>query len=109
MGPHGLAGGLLIPHVVRLNADGGYDGFDGLEAFLATQAGPSEGGFGERVRRLFAAIRAPADFGAFRVRRADIPLVIEETVSQRSAVLSANPVPAHAAYLTAVLEGVIPA
>lgn len=109
--PHGLAGGLLIPAIVRLNMAGGYPGFDALEQRLSLEeegrgtAPPA--GFLDRITKVFADIRAPDDLSAYPVRRRDIPHIVEQSITQRSGALSANPVPADESFLAAVLESVI--
>jgi alcohol dehydrogenase class IV len=105
--PHGLAGGLLIPHVVRLNIAAGYEGYAALERRLGGDGGSE--GFRRRVESLFAVIGAPRDFEGYAVTRAAIPGIVEQTHSQRAAVLAANPVRIDDAYLTEILEAVVPA
>jgi len=112
--PHGLAGGLLIPHVVRLNVAAGYDGYGALERSLSANGvntDPKETSrvFVERVSNLFDTIGAPSNFAEYPVTQSDIPQIVQETTSQRAAVLAANPAPADGAFLTEVLEAVIPA
>lgn len=108
--PHGLAGGLLIPAIVRQNIEGGYDGFARMEGRLAFASGSGSEvseRFIDRVKALFSDIGAPRDLSNYRVRREHVPHLVQQTIAQRSGVLRANPVPADEQYLTAVLESVL--
>lgn len=100
--PHGYAGGVLLPHVVRLNVEAGYgDGYD-----LLARAVGAEGaqGFAGALLDLYGALGAPLELSRFGITRADVPPLAELTVTQRAANLELNPVPFGAAEVTALLE-----
>lgn len=100
--PHGFAGGVLLPHVVLLNVEAGYD--DGY-AFLADALDlPGAAAFADALVNLYVELSAPLELSRFGVTRADVPALAELTVSQRAANLELNPVPFGAAEVTALLE-----
>jgi alcohol dehydrogenase class IV len=112
--PHGLAGGLLVPHIVRLNVEGGYDGYADLERRLSLEdpnprTRSESRAFIERVAELFAVIGAPSDFGSYPVTRRDISHIVDQAKTQRAPLLAANPVTVDNDFLAAVLQAVIPA
>lgn len=93
--PHGYAGGVLLPHVVRLNVEAGAR--DAYEALGGA-------GFADALLGLYAELGAPLELSRFGVTRADVPRLAELTVTQRAANLELNPVPFRAAEVTALLE-----
>ncbi|MGH3050040.1 MAG: iron-containing alcohol dehydrogenase family protein [Gaiellaceae bacterium] len=100
--PHGFAGGVLLPHVVRANVDVGYcDGYAELADALGL-AGAAE--FADALFDLYTRLGAPLELSRFGVARADVPRLAELTVTQRAANLELNPVPFGAAEVTALLE-----
>jgi len=100
--PHGYAGGVLLPHVVRANVEAGYD--DGY-GFLANALDlPDAQAFADALVNLYLEMHAPLELSRFGVTRADVPALAELTVTQRAANLELNPVPFGAAEVTALLE-----
>jgi alcohol dehydrogenase class IV len=100
--PHGYAGGILLPHVVRANVVAGYaDGYAVL-AEAVGEDGPA--GFADALFAVYRAVGAPLELSSFGVRRADVPRLAELTVSERAENLTLNPVPFGDADVTALLE-----
>ena len=100
--PHGYAGGVLLPHVVRANVEAGYD--DGY-AFLADALDlPDAPAFADALVNLYVELSAPLELSRFGVTRVDVPALAELTVTQRAANLELNPVPFGAAEVTALFE-----
>ncbi len=111
--PHGLAGGLLIRYIISENLKRGYRDY----AELYSRMFPEESGlslderckrFHDRFVQMLAAIGAPPDFSGYSVRPSDIPRIIDQTLSQRSAVLKNNPIPVDEQLLTNILDPVVP-
>lgn len=94
--PHGYAGGVLLPHVVRANTDAGYRGYEPLA--------DGDGDFAAALFALYRSISAPLDLSRFGVTRADVPRLVELTLEQRAENLKLNPVPFGAGEVTALLE-----
>ncbi|MBI5630427.1 MAG: iron-containing alcohol dehydrogenase [Elusimicrobia bacterium] len=94
--PHGFAGGLLLPHVVRHNVSRGYQGyeplFDLIEGRPEAPADKSRA-FAEAFEGLYRRCGAPRDFGRWGVDSAAVAALVEDTVAQRAANLTHNPVP----------------
>lgn len=91
--PHGFAGGVLLPHVVRSNVSAGYEGY----AYLGED-------FARDLFALYRAIGAPLELSAFGVTRADLPRLVELTLTERVQNLELNPVPFGAPEVTTLLE-----
>jgi alcohol dehydrogenase len=110
--PHGIAGGILLQHIIKENINAGYDGFAELhlrlfpEDVLMTPRERSKY-FLERFCQMLSAIRAPEHLGAYVLRRSDVPSIVEQTIKQRMAVLRNNPTPVNEQLLTRVLQNVI--
>ena len=102
--PHGYAGGVLLPHVVRANAAAGYeDGYALLAGALAL-ADATASGFADALFALYGELGAPLELSRFGVTRADVPRLAELTVSERAENLRLNPAPFGAAEVAALLE-----
>ncbi len=100
--PHGFAGGVLLPHVVRANVEAGCE--DGY-ALLADALGlPDAPAFADALVNVYVEMGAPLELSRFGVTRADVPALTELTVTQRAENLRLNPVPFGAAEVTALLE-----
>lgn len=110
--PHGLAGGVLLKHILRENIEQGYEGFADLHTRLFPEEATAP--TTERSRRflgrfteLLTAIRAPSTLEGFAVSFADIPAVVRQTMEQRAGVLKNNPVPVTEDMLSRILEAVV--
>lgn len=100
--PHGYAGGVLLPHVVRANAAAGYEG--GYTVLAGALGLPDATAFADALFDLYTALGAPLELSRFGVTRADVPRLAELTVSERAENLRLNPAPFGAAEVTALLE-----
>lgn len=102
--PHGYAGGVLLPHVVRANVDAGCgDGYAFLAESLGLDGAPA---FADALFRVYGDVGAPLDLSGFGVTRADVPRLAELTLAERAENLRLNPVPFGAPEVTALLEAV---
>lgn len=91
--PHGFAGGVLLPHVVRANVAAGYAGYE-----------PLDHDFVECLFSLYETIGAPLELSGFGVTRSDVPRLVELTLAERAQNLELNPVPFGASDATTLLE-----
>jgi len=93
---HGTLCGLLLPYVMRYNADYAADKYAQVAALLGVAEGntpPAEAAQRavERVRALLARVGIPARLAPLGVREADLPAIVAEALPQSS--LKHNPRP----------------
>lgn len=109
--PHGLAGGVLLEHIIETNLAHGYEGYgllyDRTYERPADSVADKSRSFLARFRELLSSINAPKDLRAFRIPKEDIQRLAALTVEQRSAVLRQNPVACDETLLAAILDRVI--
>lgn len=110
--PHGLAGGLLLPHVVEFNAQRGYcEGYAELYDALPVRNGCSSeekaARFAGSLHAAYEAMQAPRTFEKYGVTRAAIPFLTKLTMEQRRANLDLNPVAFGESDVVALLERVL--
>ncbi|KJU81345.1 iron-containing alcohol dehydrogenase [Candidatus Magnetobacterium bavaricum] len=95
--PHGLAGGIFIPHVVKYNIEKGYVGYDNLYCSL-TDADISINreqrciDFLDKIEKLYIEINVPGTLNSYGLYENDISLLTSLTVEQRMPNLELNPV-----------------
>jgi alcohol dehydrogenase class IV len=92
--PHGFAGGLLLPLVVRFNERSGYAGYEPLYDAIDGGNGPYRAGaLADEFEVLYRRIDAPRSFVKWGVNHSSTTTLVKETVRTRSANLGHNPVP----------------
>jgi alcohol dehydrogenase class IV len=95
--PHGFAGGLLLPHVIRMNVSRGYLGYAPLYRLIdgakALDDKAASAAFSEAFFALYDVVAAPKNFGRWGVDKNAVPALIEDTMKNRAANLTHNPVP----------------
>ncbi|KQC04378.1 MAG: hypothetical protein APR53_03265 [Methanoculleus sp. SDB] len=96
--PHGIAGGVFLPHVVWYNVKKGYHGYrdiyDSLpDADLWLGEDEKSLDFAKRISSFCDSIGAPANLSPFNVKPADISFIAGLTLEQRMENLKLNPVP----------------
>ncbi len=109
--PHGIAGGIFLPHVLRFNVEKGF--FDYWE--LLERISPSNSDsikekatrFVERFQQFYDDIGAPQKLNPYGVRKADIDFLVRLTMEQRSENLKLNPIKFSEADIKNLLENVI--
>ncbi|MBI4353616.1 MAG: iron-containing alcohol dehydrogenase [Candidatus Omnitrophica bacterium] len=111
--PHGFAGGILLPHVVRFNVANGYTGYaqlserlDHVPARSRVSDADKAAAFEEACWALYDDLGAPTGLTRWGVRRQDVERLVDLTVTQRQANLHVNPVPCGRDEVTALLEAV---
>jgi alcohol dehydrogenase class IV len=112
--PHGMAGGLLLPHVVSFNVAAGYAaGYAAIwDRLVPGDAGERADAraksFSDGLFELCQTIGAPSTFSRWKVGRRDAGRLTELTMKERKGNLDLNPVPFGerdvAALLACVLE-----
>jgi alcohol dehydrogenase class IV len=101
--PHGFAGGLLLPAVIRENLELGFKGYSFFE-----DAGSDGWKFLSRLENLYLQIEAPGDFSSWGFKsNSDLELIVKLTLDQRIANLKLNPVPFSEQNVRNVLNGFI--
>jgi alcohol dehydrogenase len=101
--PHGFAGGLLLPAVIRENLELGFEGYSFFE-----DAGSDGWKFLSRLENLYLEIEAPSDFSSWGFSSgSDLESIVKLTLDQRFANLKLNPVPFQEQNVRNVLNGFI--
>lgn len=101
--PHGFAGGLLLPAVIRENLELGFKGYSFFE-----DAGSDGWKFLSRLENLYLQIGAPDDFSSWGFKSdSDLELIVKLTLDQRMTNLKLNPVPFSQQNVRNVLNGFI--
>jgi alcohol dehydrogenase class IV len=107
--PHGLAGGVFLGPVGRLNMKRGctlyadlYDLIDDGEIGMSVQE--KNGAFFDRLSLLCEKLGVPPSLGVFGVSRNDVAMLAEVTMQLKGAV-EQNPIPMDLRDIKTVLEG----
>ena len=101
--PHGFAGGLLLPAVIRENLKLGYEGYAFFE-----DADAKGWKFLTRLENLYLEIGAPTNFSSWGFTSdSDLDLIVKLTLEQRAANLKLNPVSFSEKNVRNVLNGFI--
>jgi alcohol dehydrogenase len=95
--PHGVAVGLMLPHVVRFNAGKGENPYADLM--------PDAEALATRIERMLAAAKLPRRLSELNVRLTDLPELAASAASQWTA--SFNPRPVGAAELQSLYEAAL--
>ena len=110
--PHGLAGGVLLKHIIEANIKGGYDGYSILydemehDNSLVDSSEKSKK-FLDKFNSLLLNINAPVDLKTFAVPKSKISEVAKSSVEKRNAVLKRNPILVDEAMLERLLVKVL--
>ncbi|MHB8108781.1 MAG: iron-containing alcohol dehydrogenase family protein [Syntrophorhabdaceae bacterium] len=90
--PHGIGGGLFLPHVIKHNIKAGYSDYAHLynPNRLETQSALEY--FASTLQSVWSKISIPSDFGSLNIKKSDIPLIVNEAMELKGA-LDQNPVP----------------
>ena len=80
-GPHGFAGGITLPSVIKMNIQRGWNGYatllDSVEATIGLSDEEKSELFLSRILGLYEKIQAPADFSKWGILKKDIPVLVE--------------------------------
>ena len=104
--PHGFAGGVFLPHVVRYNIDSGYYGYGELVDAAGCSDKERAVLFLKKIEALWAAVAMPGNIRQFGFKEEDLPKFIKETMDLKGA-LDQNPVVFHEKQIGAVLRSVM--
>lgn len=94
--PHGFAGGVLLPYVVRYNVVKGYEGYAALyDQIEERNPRPPHGrslAFADALEAMYERIDAPKDFVRWDVTTDAVSTLVEDTLRNRAVNLTHNPV-----------------
>jgi 1,3-propanediol dehydrogenase len=108
--PHGVINGVLLPHVVRFNAEADPQPF----ATIATCLGVAEAGapadesalaLADRLQRLATEVGVPRGLGELGVREEDLPILAVNAL--QDACMTTNPRPADEAQIHALFRAAL--
>lgn len=96
--PHGIAGGIFLPHVIELNVSKGYHGYTQIynelpDANKSLPPDQKSRDFAFKFHELYKRIGAPTNLSTYGVGKKNIDLLTTLTMDQRLANLELNPVP----------------
>ena len=90
--PHGIGGGLFLPHVIKHNIKAGYSDYAYLYNPTRLEPMIALGLFLDSLQEVWEKLNIPGDLSAFNIQRTDILLIINETMQLKGA-LDQNPTP----------------
>lgn len=95
--PHGIAGGIFLPHVFSYNVEMGYNGYTRVydclpDADLKLTDDEKSTAFVQEFDKLYSDIGAPPRLKTWGWKEIDIELLTELTMAERKANLELNPV-----------------
>ena len=105
--PHGVLNGILLPHVIRFNAEADPEPFATIAACLGVAdrrapAGEAAHALADRIQRLAADVGVPRGLADLGVRDEDVPRLASTTL--HDACMSTNPRPADEAQMQALFR-----
>jgi alcohol dehydrogenase len=108
--PHGFAGGVLLPYVIRYNVEKGYQGYEPLYDLIEDcDPKPSQGrslAFADAFAAMYGRVDAPKNFGRWGVTTDAVPTLLEDTLRNRAPNLDHNPVPFGRAEVESLIQRV---
>ncbi len=90
--PHGLGGGIFLPHVIAHNIKSGYDEYAELYNPNKLDTYGAQNNFLTQLNECWMKLHVPKSFSKLGVRKSDIGFIINETMQLKGA-LDQNPVP----------------
>jgi alcohol dehydrogenase class IV len=110
--PHGIAGGIFLPHVFAFNVAKGYLGYSPVYACLpdANLSLSNEGrsqDFVVKFQLFYKQIKAPLNLYEYGVVKSKIEFLTDLTIQQRTQNLEFNPVPFGRKEVIQLLEKVV--
>lgn len=101
--PHGLGGGIFLPHVVEYNINQGYLDYVGLYDKIEGYKIETAQDFLERLFNLWDQLDIPKDISFCDLQESGIDFFIKETMNLKGA-LDQNPVPFYENEINSILE-----
>jgi alcohol dehydrogenase class IV len=93
--PHGFAGGITLPSVIKMNIQRGWNGYaallDAVEATNGLTDEEKSNLFLSRILELYEKIKAPTDFSKWGITQSNIPMLVENCKNLQPA-FDQNPV-----------------
>lgn len=109
--PHGIAGGIFLPHVLRFNVENGFfdygELFDCIDTLKESDKKDKAVKFLEKFQKFYNNIGAPEHLNSFGVKKEDIDLLVKLTMEQRTENLKLNPVKLDETDVRSLLQNVI--
>jgi alcohol dehydrogenase class IV len=93
--PHGFAGGITLPSVIKMNIQRGWNGYaallDAVETTIGLTDEEKSNLFLSRILELYEKIKAPTDFSKWGITKSNIPMLVENCKNLQPA-FDQNPV-----------------
>ena len=93
--PHGFAGGITLPSVIKMNIQRGWNGYaallDAVEATIGLTDQEKSNLFLSRILELYEKVQAPTDFSKWGISKTNIPMLVENCKNLQPA-FDQNPV-----------------
>jgi alcohol dehydrogenase class IV len=101
--PHGLGGGIFLPHVVKYNISHGYVDYAGLYDKIEGDKINTAQDFVKRMFNLWHGLDIPKDLSFCGLQKSDMDFFVKETMELKGA-LDQNPVPFYENEINRILE-----
>lgn len=83
--PHGLGGGISLPHVISKNIEKGFDEYD--QIFNSNK----KNSFIDKINKVWSEIKVPNNLNEFKINDNDLNLIVSETYDMKGAI-NQNPI-----------------
>jgi alcohol dehydrogenase len=90
--PHGLGGGIFLPHVIEYNIKAGYTGYAALYNPNRLDAKQAQSTFLAELNECWIKLQVPQNLNKLGIKNSDVGFIIDETMQLKGA-LDQNPVP----------------
>lgn len=109
--PHGFAGGIFLPHIIRLYLEKGFSGFASCyrkisDKSLSLSDASASKAFLECFTDFYESIGGPKNLSKWEVRRSQVDNLVQLTVQERQDNLRLSPVPCSGDDIRKLLEAV---
>lgn len=101
--PHGIGGGLFLPHVIAHNIEAGYSDYTRLYNPNRLEVKSSLEYFRNTMEEVWGKLSIPNDLSSFNIHKTDIPLIVNETMQLKGA-LDQNPTPFYEREIESILN-----
>ncbi|MBD3249373.1 iron-containing alcohol dehydrogenase [Candidatus Woesearchaeota archaeon] len=107
--PHGIAGGMILPKIIRLNVEKGYLGYhelydliEGADFSLSKEE--KSRAFAERIEQLCNKLDVPVNFDKFGIKKDDVSIFMEQLYGMLKGAMDLNPIEVKEEEMKNILE-----
>jgi len=91
--PHGIGGGIFLPHIIQYNIDNGYFGYSEIDKFSNNKDSNKKisNSFIDKIWNAWSILDVPQDLSQFGMSNKDLDLFVSDTLDLKAA-LDQNPI-----------------